>query len=87
MVSTGANPTSGYVSGTVNVTLNASDNSGAAGINMSLYIDGQLKASGAGSSLSYSWNTRKVASGSHTIQAVAKDAAGNITNTSVQVIR
>jgi len=82
-----ANPTSGYVSGTVNVTLNASDNSGAAGINMSLYIDGQLKASGAGSSLSYSWNTRKVASGSHTIQAVAKDAAGNITNTSVQVIR
>jgi len=46
-----------------------------------------LKASGAGSSLSYSWNTRKVASGSHTIQAVAKDAAGNITNTSVQVIR
>jgi subtilisin family serine protease len=82
-----ANPTSGVVSGTVNVTLNASDNSGAAGINMSLYIDGQLKASGAGSSLAYSWNTRKVASGTHTIQAVAKDAAGNTTTTSVQVTR
>ena len=82
-----ANPTSGMVSGTVNVTLNASDNSGAAGINMSLYIDGQLKASGAGSSLAYSWNTRKVASGTHTIQAVAKDAAGNTTTTSVQVTR
>jgi thermitase len=82
-----ANPTSGVVSGTVNVTLNASDNSGTAGINMSLYIDGQLKASGAGSSLAYSWNTRKVASGTHTIQAVAKDAAGNTTTTSVQVTR
>ncbi|WP_426337960.1 S8 family serine peptidase [Pseudoduganella sp. S-14] len=81
------NPTSGAVSGTVNVTLNASDNSGAAGINMSLYIDGQLKASGAGSSLSYSWNTRKIANGSHTVQAVAKDAAGNTTTTSVQVTR
>ncbi|MGW8392392.1 S8 family serine peptidase [Pseudoduganella sp. HUAS MS19] len=82
-----ANPTSGMVSGTVSVNLNASDNSGAAGINMSLYIDGQLKASGAGSSLSYSWNTRKIAAGTHTVQAVAKDAAGNTTTTSVQVTR
>ncbi|WP_426161561.1 S8 family serine peptidase [Pseudoduganella sp. R-34] len=81
------NPTSGAVSGTVNVTVNASDNSGAAGINMSVYIDGQLKASGAGSSLSYSWNTRKLASGTHTVQAVARDAAGNTSTTSVQVIR
>jgi len=81
------NPTSGAVSGTVNVTVNASDNSGAAGINMSVYIDGQLKASGAGSSLSYSWNTRKLASGTHTVQAVAKDAAGNTSTTSVQVTR
>jgi subtilisin family serine protease len=81
------NPTSGAVSGTVNVTVNASDNSGAAGINMSVYIDGQLKASGAGSSLSYSWNTRKLASGTHTVQAVAKDAAGNTSITSVQVTR
>jgi hypothetical protein len=75
------------VSGTVNVSLNASDNSGAAGINMSLYIDGQLKASGIGSALSYSWNTRKVAAGTHTIQAVARDAAGNTTSRSVQVTR
>jgi hypothetical protein len=81
------NPTSGAVSGTVNVSVNASDNSGAAGINMSVYIDGQLKASGAGSSLSYSWNTRKLASGTHTVQAVAKDAAGNTSTTSVQVTR
>jgi hypothetical protein len=82
-----ANPTAGAVSGVVNVSVNASDNSGAAGINMSVYIDGQLKASGAGSSLSYSWNTRKIAAGTHTIQAVAKDAAGNTSTTSVQVTR
>jgi hypothetical protein len=82
-----ANPTSGAVSGTVSVSVNASDNSGASGINMSLYIDGQLKASGAGSSLSYSWNTRKIAAGTHTVQAVAKDASGNTSTTSVQVTR
>jgi subtilisin family serine protease len=82
-----ANPTSGAVSGTVNVTVNASDNSGAAGITMSVYIDGQLKASGAGASLSYSWNTRKIAAGVHTVQAVAKDAAGNTSSTTVQVTR
>ena len=82
-----ANPTAGAVSGTVNVSVNASDNNGSAGINMSLYIDGKLKASGAGSSLSYSWNTRKETAGTHTIQAVAKDAAGNTSTTTVQVTR
>jgi thermitase len=81
------NPTAGAVSGTVNVSVNASDNNGAAGINMSVYIDGKLKASGAGSSLSFSWNTRKEAAGSHTVQVVAKDAAGNTSSTSVQVTR
>ena len=55
------------------MNVSASDNNGSAGINMSVYIDGQLKASGAGSSLSYSWNTRKLASGTHTVQAVAKE--------------
>ena len=81
------NPTTGAISGTVNVGVNASDNNGSAGINMSIYIDGQLKASGAGSSLAYSWNTRKVSAGTHTIQAVAKDAAGNTSTTSVNVTR
>jgi hypothetical protein len=80
------NPTSGgTVTGNVSIVLNASDNSGAAGISMSLYIDGALKASGSGSTMSYSWNTRKANSGTHTIQAVARDKAGNTTNTQVQV--
>ncbi|WP_395408088.1 S8 family serine peptidase [Pseudoduganella sp. UC29_106] len=80
------NPTNGgTVTGNVSIVLNASDNSGAAGISMSLYIDGALKASGNGSSMSYSWNAKKAGSGVHTIQAVARDKAGNTTNTQVQV--
>lgn len=82
-----ANPTAGAVSGSVSVSVQASDNAGAAGISLKLYVDGTLKASGTGSSLAYTWNTRKIASGSHTVQAVAKDAAGNTSTTSVQVTR
>lgn len=79
------NPVPGKVSGTVSVNTNASDNNGTAGISQWIYIDGVLKAQGTGATLSYSWNTRKVAAGTHTIQAVAKDAAGNQSSTSVQV--
>jgi hypothetical protein len=79
------NPTAGQVSGNVNVAINASDNSGAAGIRLSLYIDGELKSSGNGGSLSYNWNTRKIAAGAHTLQSVARDAAGNTSTATVQV--
>ena len=82
-----ANPTSGIVSGNVTVNVQASDNSGAAGISLKLYIDGALKASGTGSSLAYNWNTRKIAAGTHTVQAVAKDVAGNTSISTVQVTR
>ena len=82
-----ANPVAGYVSGNVSVVVNATDNSGAAGISQTLYIDGVRKASGTGASLAYNWNTRKVAPGNHTIQAIAKDAAGNTASASVQVTR
>ncbi|KQV84864.1 peptidase S8 [Massilia sp. Root351] len=81
------NPVAGRVNGNVNVTVNASDNSGAAGIRLSLYIDGSLKASGSGSSLSYSWNTKKEAVGTHTVQTRATDAAGNTSTATVQVTR
>ena len=80
------NPASGaQVSGMVSVNVSASDNAGAAGITQSLYIDGGLRATGTGGSLSYNWNSRKVSPGSHTIQAIARDAAGNQTTTTVQV--
>jgi len=81
------NPVAGNVSGSVTITVNASDNSGAAGIGLSIYVDGALKATGTGSTLSVSWNTRSknIKAGSHAIQAMARDAAGNTSTTSVTV--
>lgn len=82
-----ANPVSGRVSGTVNVTSSATDDMGAAGITETLYIDGVKKTQGTGGSLAYSWNTRRISAGTHTIQVIAKDAAGNASIASVQVTR
>lgn len=80
-----ASPTGGRVSGTVTVMVQSSDDSGAAGITNQLYIDGVLVASNQGASLSYKWSTQKVAKGTHTVKALARDAAGNVSTTSVQV--
>jgi hypothetical protein len=80
-----SNPVAGSVSGTVSVSLSASDNSGAAGIKQTLLIDGVQKASGTGGSLAYSWNTRKLTAGTHTVTAVATDAAGNKSSVTVTV--
>ncbi|WP_431101112.1 S8 family serine peptidase [Roseateles noduli] len=64
---------------TVTISTSAADNGGAAGIRQTIYIDGELVASGTGASLSYTWNVKKASTGAHTIQAVARDAAGNTT--------
>ncbi len=80
------NPANGaIVSGTVSITVSATDNAGAAGLKQSLFINGALVASGTGGSLSYSWNTRKAASGVHAIKAVTTDAAGNSSSAAVSV--
>jgi len=79
------NPVAGSVSGNVSASVSASDNSGAAGISQELYIDGVLKAKGKGATLGYLWNTRMIASGTHTLTAVAKDKAGNTSSSSVKV--
>ncbi|WP_310734668.1 S8 family serine peptidase [Azohydromonas caseinilytica] len=78
-------PVPGPVAGTVSVSTNASDNGGAAGIEQSIYVDNVLKASGKGSTLSFSWNARKVAAGTHVIEARARDAAGNTASTTTLV--
>ncbi|PKO66878.1 MAG: hypothetical protein CVU23_07300 [Betaproteobacteria bacterium HGW-Betaproteobacteria-17] len=52
---------------------------------MSLTIDGKEVAIAYGSSISYSWNTRNVASGNHTVTVRAWDAAGNTASKSVTV--
>jgi thermitase len=75
------------VSGTVRVNVSASDNQGSAGISNELFIAGTRVATSIGGALSFSWNTRKLAAGSHTIEARARDAAGNVTTTSITVRR
>jgi thermitase len=73
--------------GTVTIATSASDNSGAAGISQSLYIDGALASTASGATLSYGWNMNRVASGTHTLKIVASDAAKNSATTSIQVTK
>ncbi|MBU4338378.1 N-acetylmuramoyl-L-alanine amidase [Patescibacteria group bacterium] len=61
--------------GTVSITASASDNVGVT--SMKLYIDGKQTATSSTVSLNYSWNTKKVTVGLHTINVKAFDAAGN----------
>lgn len=72
---------------TITVSSSASDNAGASGIRQTMTIDGQQVASGSGASLSYTWNIKKASSGAHTIQVVARDAAGNTTTATSQVTK
>ena len=69
------------VSGSVAVAANASDNVGVAGVQFKL--DGaNLGAEDTTSPYSISWDTTAASNGSHTLTAVARDAAGNQTTSS-----
>jgi Bacterial Ig domain/IPT/TIG domain/Family of unknown function (DUF6298)/Putative collagen-binding domain of a collagenase len=70
-------PTSGAtVSGTVTLSANASDNVGVASVQFQ--VDGSnVGALDTTSPYTTSWNTTTAANGTHTIAAIAKDAAGN----------
>jgi hypothetical protein len=71
------------VSGTTSITATASDNVGVS--NVQYKIDGTLVGSAITTApYTYSWNTSSIANGSHTIVAIAKDAAGN-TGTSATI--
>ncbi|MGH8746240.1 MAG: Ig-like domain-containing protein, partial [Burkholderiales bacterium] len=72
-------PASGAtVSGSISVTASAADNVGVAGVQFQL--DGaNLGAQDAAAPYSMSWNTTAASNGSHTLTAVARDAAGNAT--------
>ena len=65
------------VSGTITVTANASDNVGVAGVQF--FVDGAaLGAEDTTAPYSVAFDTIKVANGSHTLTARARDAAGNV---------
>ena len=71
------------VSGTVQIDMSAEDNVAIA--LLKCYVDGALKGSTTADTLSCSWNTRKAATGMHTIRAYAQDTAGLTAITEVQV--
>lgn len=77
-------PASGAISQTVFVSASASDNIAVAGV--TFQVDGQaigeeVKAAPYG----VSWNTTTVANGSHTLTAIARDAAGNQSKATLSV--
>ena len=73
------------VSGTVSVTANASDNVGVAGVQFTL--DGaNYGAEDTAAPYSSSWNTSGVPDGNHTLTAVARDAAGNVTSSTAVIV-
>jgi thermitase len=82
-----SNPVNGskVSGGNVAVKVSATDNVSVASIR--LFIDGALKSTVNGASLSYSWNVRKVSAGSHTIKAVAVDSSNNSIEQAIQVLK
>jgi Bacterial Ig domain len=79
-------PTSGStVTGTVAVTANAADNVGVAGVQFQ--VDGAaLGAEDTTSPYSESWNSSAAAPGTHTLRAIARDAAGNSTTSATVTV-
>ncbi len=67
--------TSMTLSGTVDVSVSASDDQGVTRVE--LYLDETLYATDNSAPYSFSWDTRQVADGPHTLRAWAYDAAGN----------
>jgi hypothetical protein len=65
----------------VTLSARASDDQGSPQV--SIYADGKLRCSGTGS-VSCSWNLRKVSTGTHSISATARDAAGSQDSSSVE---
>ncbi|MCI0528987.1 MAG: Ig-like domain-containing protein, partial [Nitrospira sp.] len=76
-------PASGAtVSGDINVSASASDNVGVVGVQFKL--DGaNLGTEDTVSPYSISWNTTTATNASHSLTAVARDAAGNSTNSAI----
>lgn len=75
-------PASGStLSGSAVIDVSAADNVGVSRVE--LYIDGILFATDTSSPYSFVWDTTTSSNGTHTLQAVAYDAAGNIGSSSL----
>ena len=78
-------PSASTVSGTVAISATASDNVGVVGVQFKLN-GSNLGTEYTSSPYSLSWNTTTVANGSHTLTAVARDAAGNKTTSAAKTV-
>lgn len=72
------------VSGTVTIIASASDNVGVKSVQFK--VDGSAIGTATGAPYSAVWNASAAAPGSHTLAAVASDAAGNSASASVSVV-
>jgi len=63
------------VSGTISIAANASDNVAVSRVEM--LLDGSLVATDTSAPYTFSWDTRTVPNGAHTLQARAVDSSGN----------
>ena len=73
------------VSGSVTVSAGASDNTGVAGVQFK--VDGtNVGAEDTTAPYSISWNTTTAGNGSHGLTAVARDAAGNTTTSTIVTV-
>ena len=78
-------PTGGtIVSGGVTIATTASDNIGVTRVE--LYINGMLTKSSTVTPVSYIWDTTTLSSGSYTVSTKAYDAAGNMGQSTIQVM-
>ena len=82
-----SNPTDGMALPASKVTVSGAGADNVGVVELRLYVDGKLETKVSGSKLSYSLNTRKLSSGTHTIALEAVDAAGNRGVASVSVRR
>ncbi|HSC26650.1 MAG TPA: Ig-like domain-containing protein, partial [Vicinamibacterales bacterium] len=72
------------VSGTVTVNASASDNVGVVGVEF--FLDGVRSADDTTAPYSVPWDTTAIPDGSHTLTAVARDAAGNRTTSAAVTV-
>lgn len=85
-VATITNPSNGAtVGGRVAIRASATDNIGVR--STQLFIDGVLKSTVSGGSMSYTWNTKNVPVGGHTITMKSFDGAGNTGTSSITVFK
>src|SRR5439155_20189014 len=78
-------PSNGAVLSGTNAVISAAASSTA--VKTELWIDGALKATASGTSISWTWNLKHVARGAHTITARTYDAANQSGSSSITVYR